>query len=350
MRNIFCDEDNYEKAKRLIEERNKNLKLCYVLGPTGPKGERGEKGEAGERGEQGIQGPPGPKGENGPTTIDVGLTETVDATEEAEVTNVGTNKDVILNFKIPRGVQGPKGEKGEKGEIGPRGLPGEIGISEVITIDGTETLEPNEPAEVQDDFDRNIHHLTFYIPKGEKGEQGIQGLQGVQGIQGPKGDQGEKGETGMQGPQGPQGLKGEPNGLGAYGERYSNMTQRFNVTANNETIIPLESTGPALSVGYDTAYSIDIQKAGVYQINYFLNIATSTNTKFVVKVKGQDLDITASDIGCEAVANAINNVCGTVLTSLIENDELSLVITTNQDTELIFDGSTTSKLSIIKLD
>ena len=49
---------------------------------------------------------------------------------------------------------------------GPRGFPGEIGISEVITIDGTETVEPNEEAQVQDDFDRNIHHLTFYIPKG----------------------------------------------------------------------------------------------------------------------------------------------------------------------------------------
>ena len=48
----------------------------------------------------------------------------------------------------------------------PRWFPCEIGISEVITIDGTETVEPNEEAQVQDDFDRNIHHLTFYISKG----------------------------------------------------------------------------------------------------------------------------------------------------------------------------------------
>ena len=67
---------------------------------------------------------------------------------------------------MPQGDAGIQGLKGEIGHTGLRGFPGEIGISEVITIDGTETVEPNEEAQVQDDFDRNIHHLTFYIPKG----------------------------------------------------------------------------------------------------------------------------------------------------------------------------------------
>lgn len=67
---------------------------------------------------------------------------------------------------MPQGDTGIQGLQGEIGHTGPRGFPGEIGISEVITIDGTETVEPNEEAQVQDDFDRNIHHLTFYIPKG----------------------------------------------------------------------------------------------------------------------------------------------------------------------------------------
>ena len=96
------------------------------------------------------------------------------------------------------GPTGPRGEKGEqaiqglKGDQGPQGLPGEIGQSEVITIDETETLEPNEKAEVQDDFEGRIHHLTFYIPKGEKGDQG------------PKGDS---------------------IGLGAYGERKHKLSE-----------------------------------------------------------------------------------------------------------------------------
>ena len=61
---------------------------------------------------------------------------------------------------MPQGDAGIQGLQGEIGHTGPRGFPGEIGIS------GTETVEPNEEAQVQDDFDRNIHHLTFYIPKG----------------------------------------------------------------------------------------------------------------------------------------------------------------------------------------
>ena len=104
-----CCDDNYERAKRKIEEANKNLKLCYVQGPTGP------------------QGPQGPRGENGPTTIDVGTTETGDYGTDAMVTNVGTNKDAILNFKIPRGIPGEQGLKGEKGDTGPQGPQGEKG-------------------------------------------------------------------------------------------------------------------------------------------------------------------------------------------------------------------------------
>lgn len=97
-------------------------------------------------------------------------------------------------------------------------LPGEIGISKVTTIDGTETLESEEDAEVQGDFDKNIYHLIFYIPRGKQGNIG------------------------------PQGPKGELNGLGAYGERYSNSNQSFNVTANTETIVPLEQTGQAIFI------------------------------------------------------------------------------------------------------
>lgn len=184
MNNCNCNDD-YESARKKIEECNKNIKFCYIQGPTGPRG---------------------PKGENGPTTIEIGKIETINPEMNAEVINTGTNKDVILNFKIPRGmdgIQGPqgpigpmglqgeqgiKGPKGEKGEQGPRGFPGEIGISQAITIDGAETVEFNEEAQVQDDFENNIHHLTFYIPKGEKGDAGPIGPEGPKGEDGTSND------------------------------------------------------------------------------------------------------------------------------------------------------------------
>lgn len=147
--------------------------------------------------------------------------------------------------------------------MGPRGFPGEIGISQAITIDGTQTVEPNEPAEVQDDFESNIHHLTFYILKGETG---------------------------------PQGAKGDPNGVGAYGERYSDSNQRFKITAGTDTIIPLEKTGPAIFTEYDSSYAIEIRKWCLYQINYFFNAATSVDTNYVVSIKASGTKLPGSQI------------------------------------------------------
>jgi hypothetical protein len=66
-------------------------------------------------------------------------------------------------------VVGPTGPKGDRGDIGPVG---ETGISHEIIIDETKTINPDEPAKVQDEFNNNTHYLTFYIPKGEKGEKG----------------------------------------------------------------------------------------------------------------------------------------------------------------------------------
>ena len=94
-----------QEIKKRIEECNKNIKRLYIQGPTGPVGPQGQNGI------QGPTGPTGPKGENGPTTIDIGTTETGDPNTEASVKNVGTNKNVILNFTIPKGQNGIDGDK-----------------------------------------------------------------------------------------------------------------------------------------------------------------------------------------------------------------------------------------------
>lgn len=296
-------------------EKNEWENAGHIGGPTGPigpAGPKGEKGDQGSKGETGKIGPTGPRGEIG-----------------------------------PKGEQGIQGEQGIEGKIGPtgpqgpRGFPGEIGISEVITIDGTETVDPQEEAIVVDDFERNIHHLTFYIPRGEKGDQGPKGDQGLQGLPGPKGEQG------IQGLPGP---KGDPNGIGAYGERYNNTTQAFNLTANMETIIPLEKIGIAYLTSYDTTYSINIKKSGVYIISYYLNVATSLDAKYVISVNSVSGKIPASDVECDSKANTISRVSGTVIYGLIEDDEVSLVIKSETNTNLMFNGSTSAKLMVIKLD
>lgn len=156
----FMNDFEYEKIRKRIENANKFTRFYVIPGPKGDVGEKGDSGVA---------------------NITVGTTETVSSMSSAEVINVGTSDNVILNFKIPRGKDGEKGapgKDGEKGEQGHQGIPGEkgdkgdIGISEGIVIDSTETIESNLDASVVDNFSDNIHHLSFYIPKGEKGNTG----------------------------------------------------------------------------------------------------------------------------------------------------------------------------------
>lgn len=317
-KDFYCDD--FEKAKKIIEGAN-NVKYCYVQGPTGPTGAQGIQGLQGDIGLQGPKGdigPTGPKGENGPTTIEIGVTETVSSNEEAIVTNTGTNKDVILNFKIPKGEKGETGEKGEKGDIGPRGLPGEIGISEVITIDGTETVEPDELAEVQDDFDRNIHHLTFYIPKGEKGDVG---------------------------PTGPAAVLPKIS----YAQRYLDLKQDLNLTTDVDTIVPLNSVGPALFANYDTENAIDIKESAFYQINYFFSVTSKEDVNLVVSVKDNDLLLPASNITMNLKANTINSISNSIITSLQEGDVLTLSIKSSANCTLSFNEGTNAALSIEKI-
>lgn len=304
--------DNYKKAQKIIEETNKKMKYCYIQGPTGPKGEIGPQGIQGEKGAT------GPKGEAGPTTIEVGITETGDFGTDAIVTNTGTNKDVILNFKIPQGIPGEKGEKGDTGPIGPRGLPGEIGISEVITIDGTETVESDEPAEVQDDFDRNIHHLTFYIPRGEKGE------------------------TGAPGP------TAELPKI-SYAGRYLNIKQDLNLTTDVDTIVPLNSVESALFVSYDTEYAIDIKESAFYQINYFFSAISKEDVSLVVSVKYNDLLLPASNITINLKANTLNSISNSLIASLADGDVLTLSIKASTNCTLSFSEGTNATLNILKI-
>lgn len=130
-------------------------------------------------------------------TVDVKETATGNAGTSAEVENTGTQRDVKLKFKIPKGatftpsvdsagniswsndggltnpqtgnikgVKGDKGDKGDKGEQGIQGIKGDTGAK----------------GEKGD--------------KGDKGDKGEQGIQGVKGDTGAKGDKGDKGDTG----------------------------------------------------------------------------------------------------------------------------------------------------------
>ena len=304
----YCDK-GYDNTNKKIDDFLKKHPYCYIQGPTGPKGETGAKGD---------------RGDIGPATIKVGTTETVSELENAIVSNSGTEKDVILDFKIPRG---------EKGEIGPRGLPGEIGRTEHIAIDETETIEPGEPAQVMDTFEDWVHHLSFLIPKGEKGEQGPQGQQGEQGITGP------------QGPIGPPG----PSNITAYGIRYSMSDAQLNLQQAIDTTIPLNEKGVALFTEYPDDNSIKINESGVYLVSYFFTGATNEDCSLTTSIRANNILQPATNTTSEFQAQIINNISGSTIVSLLKDDHITLNIKSSITVNLIFNGSTNAMLSVIKI-
>ena len=152
-------------------------------------------------------GPQGPKGEDGKNaTIEVATANTLEVGEKAKVENVGTERNAILLFSIPRGPQGiqgevgPKGDKGDRGEMGPQGIKGERGT------------------------------------KGEQGDKGDKGDRGEMGPQGIKGEKGEKGEQGEVGPQGDRGEKGDTGDAATI--KIGTVT-----TTTNESEVSIENSG-----------------------------------------------------------------------------------------------------------
>ena len=91
-------------------------------------------------------------------TVSVGEVETVDFEESAKIENVGTKKDMVLNFKIPRGEKGEKGEKGDKGE---QGVSGKDGADGYTPIKGIDYFTPEDIANLG--IDDKVDKETFYL-------------------------------------------------------------------------------------------------------------------------------------------------------------------------------------------
>ena len=164
-----------EEAK-VIDVGNENMHVLDFIIPMGKEGNVGPKGEKGDMGSTGPQGEKGEAGIDGKSdTIVIRNTVTANPGEEAKVIDVGNGNMHVLDFIIPMGKEGsvgPKGEKGDMGETGPKGEKGKDGNCERIEIAGVKTLDAGMEAKVEDNFLDNTHHLTIFIPKGEKGEIG----------------------------------------------------------------------------------------------------------------------------------------------------------------------------------
>ena len=218
-------------------------------------------------------------------------------------------------------VVGPTGPKGDRGDIGPVG---ETGISHEIIIDETKTINPDEPAKVQDEFNNNTHYLTFYIPKGEKGEQG---------------------SIGPIGPKGPTGSLGPTSYDVIAFVSYPNTTVAGIALTGASRIIP----GITNKISMEGSNGIKINQSGLYEVTvcgrisgvtkdiggafYLIKSETSevlTDMSFILsKGNTEDMDfseISFVDITAPATLQIKTEIDGDTATSNIEFSSINVLI------------------------
>lgn len=127
-------------------------------------------------------GPQGPEGKA--ASIRVGSVLTGDPGAQAAVSNSGTENDAILDFVLPRGQIGPTGPSGADGRDGKDGVPG---AAATIQVGAVTTGEPGTQAQVVNVGTDNDAVLQFTIPQGRPGADGMDGKDGRDGEPGPAG-------------------------------------------------------------------------------------------------------------------------------------------------------------------
>ncbi len=348
------------------------------VGPTGPKGETGPQGVQGDVGPQGIQGekgPTGPKGETGPQGVqgDVGP-QGIQGSVGPTGPKGETGPQGAIGPTGPQGIKGETGEKGEtgptgpQGETGPRGLPGEIGRAEGISIDGAETVESNEEAQVLDDFELNIHHLTFYIPRGKQGVQGEKGdtptikagtttqvaeTETAKVVdryendvhfldfsipQGKTGAKGDRGPQGIQGQQGETGPKGSTNNINA--TIYNSINQ--DISSGRPIKMDEVLTNNGMSINDS---SITIPENGTYLISFSINNGTTATAGDCIGVYNNSALLQ----GSKRPLTTSTNVSGTIVATLKANDTITLVPVLYTNRTLTSSGAPSAMLTVAQI-
>ena len=250
-----------------------------------------------------VIGPTGPTGPQGPATITVGVTTTGNPGTGANVTNVGTNENAILNFTIPAGMTGATGPTGPQGLQGIQGQTGPTG------------------------------------PTGPQGAAGPQGAIGPQGVAGPQGLQGQQGPTGP----------AAASATNTYGRKYDTTENNITLEQNIAQEIPLGSNGPSNGITLETQNKLTIPTTGIYKVDYYFSGSSSANADITVSVKQNDTSIGSTTISKNVTANVDADFVGSTINSFTANDKIGLAIESNTAATVSPASDTSAYLNIIRL-
>lgn len=187
---VSCNKE-FDKALEIIKRDSKNRVIVgccdKLVGPTGPRG---------------------------PVSISVGNTTTIEPGNNASVTNVGTDDNLILDFAIPRGNDGNS-------------------VSILGRYDSYDDLLREHPTgNIGDGY---LIDEDLYVWSDNEGKWNNVGR-----IKGPKGDMGLQGEMGPQGIQGPPGKDGIAKIKSAYLVTFNASVSEDGVKVNSKELLPID--------------------------------------------------------------------------------------------------------------
>lgn len=320
-----CNE-NYDKIIKKLEEERRKCKICYIRGPKGDKGD---------------------KGECGPASISIGDTITTEANTKAKVENIGTNTDVILTFYIPKGQDGTSGDEiiiGNtytldanarakvvdtkkdnthtldfyipQGFDGVNGAKGEPGQSDKIKIVRIITLDPEEEAQIEDNFDGTTHNLTISLPKGEKGDIGPAGSAALESY------------------------------ASLYEDNGNSITLKPNVT--NQVELGKHSQNKNVNISFTNA--VKIKNEGIYKIDYFYSAVPSDNTEITLSLRKENNPIAGTKIIKKVTKDEQFTINGSIIIDLNKDDLIDLGISSQTEVTLTPKEETIATLNLMKID
>lgn len=204
--------------------------------------------------------------------------------------------------------------------VGPTGPTGPASAA-TITVGTTTTGNPGTNASVTNSGTNENVILNFVVPAGPTGPQGEQG------------------------PTGPAGTAT----VAVYGSKYNTTGNNINVNENNDTAVPLATSGPTSGITSTSTDTLTINETGIYQINYFFSGSPSVKTELTVEVLQNTNPIGRTTITKEVDADVDEIFSGSAIVNLTEGDEIGLGLAANVTATVAPASGTSAYLDIVKI-
>ena len=140
-----------------------------------------------------------------------------------------------------------------------------------------------------------------------------------------------------------------PEFIKAFGHKFSDIGTVLNLEKQVSMKIPLNRNGEAREIDLEDNSDFIILENGIYKLEYYLSCFISSDTAFFTELLKNGDIIDGSTISKDLVNNTDSDFYGAVVTTLRENDRISLGVRANNDVVLTLNPDTNAYVIITKM-